>query len=303
MKNIRIIVFISLGVFLFLLINHLYINTNYYSNRYGELNKFENVPQDIEILNVGSSHGKRGFVYENYENLRTFNFGLSGQTFYYDSILLKKYRNRIGERAIIIIPISYPSFQELDKEDLKMYDGKYLKFLDYADLENSELKDLLVCKYFPVTTAKQNLKKVVYDDERVYKDKIIGSKGKIDMSKIAKKKYKVFSEIQEFNSDSLSLKILENIINFCLENGWKPVLVTTPITDQLNEYYDGSEFLKKWRKQIDYYENKYNIQYLDYSHDEEFSSNLSFFMNSDHLNYAGGKKFTEKVFRDIGIVK
>ena len=44
---------------------------------------------------------------------------------------------------------------------------------------------------------------------------------------------------------------------------------------------------------------KFNIPYLDYSHDVRITYNPMYFLNSDHLNDSGKERFGRIVFNDI----
>lgn len=56
-------------------------------NGYGT-QKFDEVPEQIEISNVGSSHGLYGFCYDEMTECTCFNFGLVSQSLDYDYRIL-----------------------------------------------------------------------------------------------------------------------------------------------------------------------------------------------------------------------
>ena len=56
----------------------------------------KNVPDKIEICNVGNSHGYYGFNYEEYENKNVcFNFSLPSQSMSYNYLILENYKVNI----------------------------------------------------------------------------------------------------------------------------------------------------------------------------------------------------------------
>ena len=85
-KFIMMILLVSISL---LGMNQAYIHTNAFRTM-NNIEKFENIPDNIEICNLGSSHGQNSFVYYVIEEVG-FNFALSSQDFYYDYQLLKKY--------------------------------------------------------------------------------------------------------------------------------------------------------------------------------------------------------------------
>lgn len=89
-------------------------------------------------------------------------------------------------------------------------------------------------------------------------------------------------------------EILKEMVNFCYEQGFRPLLVTTPIYTALNEEFTEEEL------DICYFDNMKKVQketgvpYLELSHDSELSFTPDYFDNSDHLNRYGAVAFWEK---------
>ena len=79
------------------LINFIYINRTKNSD-IDNIKKFFTMPDQIQICNLGSSHGEYGYNYCDWDKkYKCFNFGLSSQSLSYDYRLLKYYGDRINK--------------------------------------------------------------------------------------------------------------------------------------------------------------------------------------------------------------
>ena len=81
-------------------------------------------------------------------------------------------------------------------------------------------------------------------------------------------------------------------MKLCLDNDITPILVTTPYLEYYSKWWP-DEVLEVIQKNINEVVNEFGIQYWDYSHDERFMYNTKLFSDSDHLNKAGRKLFTQ----------
>ena len=95
--------------------------------------KFENIPEGLQICNLGSSHGLFGYNYETIcDEYTCFNFSLESQSLSYDYRILVNYQDRLQENAIVFITVSYFSFfgrDEIDEDNFESKNQRYYKFL------------------------------------------------------------------------------------------------------------------------------------------------------------------------------
>lgn len=112
--------------------------------------------------------------------------------------------------------------------------------------------------------------------------------------------YKKWYETDEFSPEyfAINRKDLEELIAFCLKNNWRPVLITIPIAQELE---DG---LLDDYKQVYLYENlsqtnTQGVEYLDYSSDSNIKKNNLWFSNSDHLSKQGAAAFSYFLLQDL----
>lgn len=104
----------------------------------------------------------------------------------------------------------------------------------------------------------------------------------------------------EFSPDFFNINIrdLEKLIAFCKKNNWRPVLITIPITKELEKG------LLDDYKQVYLYDNlaKSDLQgtsYIDFSNDEHLSTKNFWFSNADHLNDEGAAAFSYVLLRAL----
>ena len=297
----------------FILVSTLYslswIWTNYaddMSVKFLELER-KNI-KNLKIINVGSSHTTYGIKY--FENIKGYNMGLSSQKFYYDFEILRKYHNRFAKNCIIIIPISVFSFYS--GNDVKDISRNYIQFLNQNVLIGINKNEYFLGKYFSVTQPMKRIPKILkyivisLKNRKFDKKYVVYSK---DLSFEEKQKDVVetaVNHLEIYNPKSLSNKKtginqLINILNFCKEKGFKPILISTPMTYLYNEQIGEKNYQERIYDNIKEVEKQIGKKYLylDYSHDKRFINNLEYFYDSDHLNEKGAEYFTEILLNDI----
>lgn len=95
--------------------------------------------------------------------------------------------------------------------------------------------------------------------------------------------------------DSSSVHLFDGYLRECKEKNIKNILVYTP------EYIEGQKFTKNMNEMMDIFRGfalKYNIPFYDYSKDS-ISFQKKYFYNSEHMNSAGSKLFTEELVKDL----
>ena len=127
---LKLILFSGLILGSLILLNFLYVRTEAYRTM-NDMEKFYNVPDNLEIVNVGSSHGLYAFDYSEL-SLKGFNFALNSQNLFYDFQLLKQYQNHmIRGTTIVLISVSFFSLSfDLADAELMKRDQRYYRILD-----------------------------------------------------------------------------------------------------------------------------------------------------------------------------
>lgn len=128
------------------------------SNPIPEVNKFNFVPEGIQIANMGSSHGEAAFNWDtlsNERNMKCFNFALTSQGYQYDYALLNMHKDDFAEGSIVFIPVSYFSFntEAITPEDIEAISVRYYRILSpQYNPDYSLYKDLVAIR-FPILSA------------------------------------------------------------------------------------------------------------------------------------------------------
>ncbi len=300
-----LIIFSILGI-----LNYRWVNSEVYSV-VGETYRMENIPSDIEIMNLGSSHAQFAFDYSRLDAHTGFNFAVPAQSFMYDLNMLKQYKNYLADDCVVIIPVSYfDYYEDYEKESIKVRERRfYYPILKCNLIEEFNIEDAIKHKFLPILSIKSDQLKYILDDDQLaierYEDqylenKFIASDGEIDME--------YFMEYNEINVHDHSLNFdkgineygldrLHEIIEFCIDEGYKPMLVTTPFSSYYNEAEDfNTGFYEEFAALTNSIANEYSIDYWDYSHDARFQDDLTLFYDNNHLNKGRGMAMFSDIF-------
>ncbi len=265
--------------------------------------KFNMIPQNIQISNIGSSHGLWDFCYDELEkNYTCFNFALNSQTLSYDYRILSEYENKLADGGIMFVPISYFLFyghSETEDDGFESKNQRYYKILSPKNIKEYELKDDILFHYFPILSAQGEILTVflgrsIDTNEEIWHK--VASDIDIEADALA-------AHTRHFSNDEYGENInwdeigaLYRIIDLCKAKQITPILVTTPyLAEYTNLVYP--EFFENFNNLIHKIQNDTGVAYYDYAKDERFQSDYSLFLNSDHLNKSGALKFVS-ILRD-----
>jgi DltD protein len=296
---IRGLCFACIGLALLYVLNLFYIRTNGYKSLDGTY-KFYMVPDNINVMNLGSSHGEFGLDYEEINTITGFNFGLRGQSHYFDLQVLKKYSDKLATGCVVVIPVS--CFSLLQGVD---YDQRilYYRVLGYGSIPDHNPIEYVKFRLLPVLAASFNVKYLISDKKSIDPD-LFATPGADEEFYIynALYYYGLFEDLKkEGANNENNVKTLGEIVEYCQDNGFKPVLITTPFTNHYNYWYSTEDY-SEFYAAIDSIVEKYGVPYLDYSHDPRFGGTLEWFGDSDHLNPTGRRIFTTILLSDLGII-
>jgi hypothetical protein len=91
--------------------------------------------------------------------------------------------------------------------------------------------------------------------------------------------------------------VLSEMIDFCLERSFKPVIVLPPASRALRSKFSGT-FRETYIYSFVRKANFRHVPFLNYFDDERFDDNKLFF-NSFFLNKKGRELFTKTILRDV----
>ena len=289
-----------------LLLNARYVRTNWWKSE-NHINAFEDIPYNLELGNVGSSHTKYGIDWRAVPEIRAWNLALASQPYFYDHAVLKNYIGHFAENAVVIVCLSY---FEIDRvPDYAPYRARYYRILPKDDLDSWSRKEDIVYRLVPFLSAGNNTIKIVHDIPPEQMSPYFNRGSYLDgdeLYDICVKRYKKFTTRQRTTTPqedyAENIEKVSAIIELCHAHRLRPVLITTPITDVLNAIYDEKtpEFFTTFRQfSADLCERYPDVPYFDYSHDETFSAHHELFADGDHLNNAGAALFTKTLVADL----
>ncbi len=308
---IKSLLFIIIGLTLFVSLNALYVHTESYQDM-NEVAKFQDVPDNIEICNLGNSHGTSAFIYAGTDAV-CFNFAIGAQRYCYDKRILEYYEDHLSPGCIVFIPVSYFSFyvgEHSDQFESRNY--SYYSFLPKDKIIGFTYADYVKYRLFPILTADYNIvafKEYFEKKSAEPADSSLaaaeGNEAAVQLSdeqlaQIAEKRaeivYDLIEEGRPYKADVIN--DLSDIISICEAQQFTPVLVTTPFTTQYNDCFSEA-FITEFRQEVGDFADAQGVWFLDYSHDEVFQNHLEYFDDADHLTTEGGLAFTRMILDDL----
>lgn len=257
----------------------------------------------IQIANVGSSHGAYNFLYDDISSkgYSCFNFANASQSYDYDLAVLKEFQDHMQEGSVLIIPISYFSFNNevINSKEAEAMSVRYYHFLSPENIPDYDLYVDIVTHKLPILSAGEDILELLPDLNTVLTAH--AANNGIDEGEIARLAQERFSRHFENKEEYFMPERIEElyeIIDFCKERNVTPVLITTPFT----KYYIDlvpQDFLEKFYATINQVADDTNVNYYDYSRDARFYDNPEPFSDSDHLTEDGALYFTNILWDEV----
>ncbi len=264
---------------------------NPYSDK---LHAIDSIGDKAELVILGNSHTYYGLIADSLPD--AISLANISQTYEYDYRILDKYIHLMPGLKQALIDVSYSSFHEIPFEEGTDWKSEinYKLYLDidkYPDLSirNLQLTDFKVYsgKLSKALTGKKQLRcsprgfGLDYTDETIREKTPQGGKERA-------KGHTCVSEGHEAHN----ILYFRKLIELCIRNGIKPVLITVPTHTFYRQSLDSMQ-LKSADKILRYLINKYDLDLIDMSEDPDFNSND--FWDVDHLSRSGAEKLTNKI--------
>lgn len=304
--------------------NKFYKKTHHWRNKFAFQSRFMPFPSNshgnerkYDIVNLGSNPAMFGFFYADAYGQ---NWATGSQGLPMDFEILKFYHSHIKEGGVVLIPIMpfTAISQYLKTKPAYWSDSYYMKFASIlapdkvSHLGNTKKNYSHMLKY-PVF---YNPKLVRYILRDINEDRTLDiSEQPMQVLELEQDAKKWISEwLKEFDVHSMEgfyggkfhsfieegIGILREMIDFCLDNKLKPVLITLPMTAYLDGKFS-EEFKQKLVKDFVSAANTKNVIFLDYW-GKHILTDPSLYMNSFFFNLRGRKIFTKKVLTDLGLL-
>lgn len=270
-----------------------------------------NQVDNVQLANIGSSHGAYDFVYDTFSEsgISCFNFGHTSQTYEYDLALLSEYGHHLAKGCVLFIPVSYFSFnnETANETEAQALSVKYYHFLSPKNMPDYDLFTDVVTNRFPILSAGEDLLKLLpetpFSLTAFAAEQAPAEPGPDDaaVAEFAERAARRFD--RHFNNKSEYFlpereEQLYAIISYCKEHELTPVLITTPFSSYYNAPVP-EDFLNRFYGTVNRIASDTGVSYYDYSHDERFSENLTRFSDSDHLNPEGAEYFMEILSAEV----
>lgn len=291
---------------LFILLNVMYMHTNAYRNLKACFHRFdEKIPDGLEMVNVGSGPSFYAMDYDEVP-VRGFNFAVPPQSAYHDFALLKHYRDKIAEGAIIYIFITCPlSFAKNKFHDQVDYRCRYYGILDATEVDGGSKAEAFLYRYFPLLLCPKRVVRLIWDvpkadltesDVNLEKDAEHMLRGWRANNYIQDLKDTGQSEAHQEEFERI-IETYKEMLKLCRKRGWKPYFVIPPVSLPIRKMIS-PEFRKVFVTDNLIRANREHIPVLDYSDDDRFSDD-KYFMNSMFLNQCGRRRFMKILCEDV----
>ena len=259
--------------------------------------------QEVNIGNLGSSHGECDFSYDKImsKGYTCFNFANTSQSYNYDYAVLKEFGHYMSDGSVLFIPVSYFSFNNevVNSTEAEAMSIRYYHFLSPENIPDYDLYVDIVTHKFPILSAGEDILQL-FPDLNTALTAHAANDG-IDMEEFIRRTQERYSRHFDNKDEYFLPERIENlydIINFCRERDITPVLITTPFSKYYNDLVS-SEFMQEFYATINKISHDTGVSYYDYSHDERFYDNLEYFSDSDHLNETGAVYFTDILWDEV----
>ena len=305
--------------------SYLLYRTNWYKSMFRDLNH-ETYPDNVwyrehdernfDVVNLGSSGGKWAFDYTNF-NIKAMNWAQQPQTLLEDYNLLRHFHSILKQGGYVLITIM--PFTGLNKKTGLMDAMKYVKFdLQGEPIQPYMFKEAQRYANYPILFKKAAIKALIKYFLGKDKQIDIRPETQLDYNPMKSHELEVDAKrwidgwknqfgIADFNAPltednqrgrEYRIVLMQTLIDFCVERGYKPVFVIPPVTNHLAKYYTPKfeeTYIYGYLKSI----NR-EVLTLDYSKNPEFGNDDTLYFNSFFLNKRGRKLFTRRVLKDLG---
>lgn len=277
------------------------------ANKYLDITKFSTLKafyDDVQIGNLGSSHGLYDFDYTELEQrgYSCFNFANTSQSYNYDYAVLKEYGHYMTPNSVMFIPVSYFSFNNevINDSEAQAMSIRYYRFLSPENIPDYDLYVDIVTTKIPVLSAGEDILKI-FPNLKLSIITFAAEAENINIEEFvsrAKERYSRHFDNKEEYFLPERIEELYDIINYCKEHEITPVLITTPFSSYYRELVS-EEFLQEFNETVTTIATDTNVSYYDYSCDERFDGNLTYFADSDHLNEEGSAYFMQILLEEV----
>jgi hypothetical protein len=269
-------------------------------------NYLDRYSDSVEVLILGNSHDLYGINPELME-AKTFNAANVSQTYNLDYKILMKYQYHWKQLKCIVISVDYFSFyMSLEASDEKWRIKNYEIYYGIDVVKDLRYNSEILSSNFKINLKR--LYKTYIEDVPVSYCTTLGwaanyntSSNTVDLNTSGMSRAKYHTAISDANFFNENITMLSSIIEFAKRNNIKVLLFTSPCykayvanlkKEQLSRTIAEIEKLKC---------NFSNVSYINLLSDTSFLEND--FFDANHVNHNGARKLTNKIDRQLTLIK
>ena len=280
-----------------------------------ELSHFKNIPDGLDVVNIGSGPSLHDFDWSAVPEINGYNLAVSPEDFRYDARMIRNYGHHLKTGGVVVIVICPLSFAENEYLYGDSFSEKYVGLLPKKDVDLPEWKYMLyrtVPCILPVKRTVIRYARAVI--RRIKRAEVPTGKGRFEAEPVSGvsalvngwiKDNRYLKDLQdpsqaEYYKDTFGRKRrdLTDVADGCQSQGLFPVLLLPPMSRQLWECMS-QEFVRRF-----VYDNLAEIQakgipLLDYMDDGRFQEPGCYDNNGLFLNGSARQQFTRIVWNDI----
>lgn len=110
------------------------------------IESFPNLPNNLDIVNIGSGISDQNFDWSILPEVRGFNFAIRPEDFRYDARIIKNYGNHVKKGGIVIVVVCPLSFGKNEYLYKNYFNEKYIRILPFEDVDVSLFRYVLFKK-------------------------------------------------------------------------------------------------------------------------------------------------------------
>lgn len=291
------------------------IRKGYWFNNtfFPECRKFEKYYTfNTEVINLGSSSSVAAFNYDGLP-VKAANFALSRNPLLGDLGILKNYSSFLREgTSTVIIPLCpfsslAGSYDYLDDRYYRILYPTTIPYYSYIHQVRVQEKWNDPIKYYPWYAPFLDFYKLIVKNK---KEKVLQEDRLEKNAETYIRSWLHEFSMTDFNTP-LSLKnkdgiddaaeILNQMIDFCKEHGFKPVIVIPPVYRSLSKRLTKEARTLVLDSLIEKLNDK-SVPFYNYLDDPQFVNDRMLFQNSFFLNKKGAKLFTYNLLKELNII-
>lgn len=314
-----VIIIIVVCIISYVACNLLYKRTNDYKNRFVTIRDYEQgVPNNIKMAAFGSTYGKYAFNSLKDFRINSFNFCLEAEPLQCDLKLMKKYSSHLAPGCLVCINLAACVTCCKEEEEVVLNPDNYYKLLSFSELSvglKYNIKRWI--KYlFPIGVFKiKKFARILIDKELVmdvaerHPISVSDNVTIQNMRNVANCWINMF-HLKDLKSKNLPSEIhnrvneneevLTEMIDYCISNGWKPIIVIPPISSELNKYFSDDFNQTVLIDCINRSIKNKNVVFCNFLNNKEFQDNWTLYCDGGfRLNKYGSRKFIRELLYQI----